>query len=128
MKTKKDEYISLKEAAKLSGYTADYLGQLIRQGKLEGQQVFSNVAWVTTEDALRAYVDTNKKGSVPKKPPTRHVLDSPEKLSAFYINISRGVLIVLGIFLLLLIYVFSVTVDARIERSYLNHSTHEYGS
>src|SRR5204862_5451596 len=50
------KYISLKEAAKLSGYSADYVGQLIRNRKLEGKQVFSNVAWMTTEEALQKYL------------------------------------------------------------------------
>ena len=50
------KYISLKEAGKISGYSADYVGQLIRSGKLEGKQVFSNVAWMTTEEALQKYL------------------------------------------------------------------------
>ena len=56
----KTKYISLKEAAEISGYTPDYLGQLIRKGKLHGKQIYLNVAWVTTEDALRGYLDKNK--------------------------------------------------------------------
>ena len=58
---KKDEgqYITLKEAAKISGYTPDYLGQLIRKGKLDGKQIYLNVAWVTTEKALSAYLANN---------------------------------------------------------------------
>jgi len=58
----KDKFITLKEAAEISGYAPDYVGQLIRGGKLEGKQVFSNVAWVTTEDAIREYMDRSKKG------------------------------------------------------------------
>jgi hypothetical protein len=54
------QYITLKEAAKISGYTPDYLGQLIRKGKLEGKQIYLNVAWVTTEKALVAYLENNK--------------------------------------------------------------------
>jgi hypothetical protein len=53
-------YITLKEAAKISGYTPDYLGQLIRKGKLEGKQIYLNVAWVTTEQALRNFLQKNK--------------------------------------------------------------------
>lgn len=58
------KYISLKEAAELSGYTPDYLGQLIRKGKLPGKQVYLNVAWMTTEEALKDYLDLNKIGGV----------------------------------------------------------------
>ncbi|MGC9599439.1 MAG: hypothetical protein ABSE18_03580 [Minisyncoccia bacterium] len=50
------KYITLKEAAKLSGYAPDYLGQLIRKGKLQGKQIYLNVAWVTTEEAIREYM------------------------------------------------------------------------
>jgi len=53
-------YLTLKEASKISGYSPDYLGQLIRKGKLAGKQVYLNVAWVTTEKALRAYLEDNK--------------------------------------------------------------------
>ena len=40
----------------MSGYTPDYLGQLIRKGKLSGKQIYLNVAWVTTETALKEYM------------------------------------------------------------------------
>jgi hypothetical protein len=54
------KFITLKEASKISGYSPDYLGQLIRKGKLSGKQVYLNVAWMTTEGALREYLDNNK--------------------------------------------------------------------
>ena len=47
--------ISLKEAAQISGYSADYIGQLIRSGKIAGRQVYCNVAWMTTSDAVLNY-------------------------------------------------------------------------
>lgn len=47
--------ISLKDAAKISGYSADYIGQLIRAGKIPGKQVCCTVAWMTTADAIMAY-------------------------------------------------------------------------
>lgn len=52
--------IPLKEASKITGYSADYIGQLIRNGKISGKQVYSNVAWMTTVKAVREY---KKKGS-----------------------------------------------------------------
>lgn len=48
-------YITLKEASERFGYAPDYIGQLIRKGKIEGKQVYANVAWVTTEEAMEAY-------------------------------------------------------------------------
>jgi hypothetical protein len=53
----RDGYITLKEAAKITGYSADYIGQLIRKGKISGRQIYTNIAWVTTEDAIRDYLE-----------------------------------------------------------------------
>lgn len=39
-----EKLISLKEAARISGYAPDYIGQLIRKGKIAGKQVYYNVA------------------------------------------------------------------------------------
>ena len=47
--------ISLKEAAKISGYSSDYIGQLIRAGKIPGKQVYTNITWVTTAEAVVDY-------------------------------------------------------------------------
>jgi len=52
--------ISLKEAAKESGYSADYIGQLIRAGKIPGKQVYANVSWMTTADAVLDYKNSGK--------------------------------------------------------------------
>ena len=59
------KYISLKEAASISGYAPDYVGQLIRKGKLEGKWVYCNVAWMTTENAIRSYSAENKRKKNP---------------------------------------------------------------
>ena len=61
-KKTQSKYITLKEASQMTGYSPDYLGQLIRKGKLEGKQVYLNVAWMTTEDAVREYFEKNKTG------------------------------------------------------------------
>lgn len=53
--TDEKNLISLKDAAKISGYSADYIGQLIRAGKIPGKQVCCTVAWMTTADAVTAY-------------------------------------------------------------------------
>ncbi len=58
---KEAKYITLKEASKMTGYSPDYLGQLIRKGKLEGKQVYLNVAWMTTEEAVAEYLEKNNK-------------------------------------------------------------------
>ena len=46
-------YISLSEAGKISGYTAEYLRQLCVSGKLSGQKI--GKSWVTTEAAVHAF-------------------------------------------------------------------------
>ncbi len=51
----KEKLITLKEAAKISGYSPDYIGQLIRSGKIPGKQVYFNIAWMTTAEAVLAY-------------------------------------------------------------------------
>ncbi len=52
-KKEKIEYISLFEAAKISGYAQDYLSLLCRQGKLKGEKIGRN--WVTTYQWLDEY-------------------------------------------------------------------------
>jgi len=52
--------ISLKDAAKLSGYSPDYVGQLIRSGKIPGKQVYCNIAWMTTAEAVLSYKNKGK--------------------------------------------------------------------
>jgi len=48
------EYISAKRAAREHSYTMDYVGQLIRGGKLSGQKV--GRSWYVEHDSLTAYV------------------------------------------------------------------------
>jgi hypothetical protein len=50
--------ISLNQAAKISGYTQDYLGYLIRTGEMKG--VKKGRAWFTTEEELNNYLFKKK--------------------------------------------------------------------
>jgi len=45
--------ISLKQAAKISGYTQDYLGFLIRSGEIKGQKMGGS--WFTTQEEINNY-------------------------------------------------------------------------
>lgn len=81
----KENYITLKEASKLSGYAPDYIGQLIRMGKLPGKQIYFNVAWMTTERALRQYMEKNKNGN--------GNLSLKEKISAVFQQIKARTLL-----------------------------------
>jgi len=52
--------ISLKEASKISGYSSDYIGQLIREGKISGKQVYSNIQWMTSAQEVINYKNIKK--------------------------------------------------------------------
>jgi hypothetical protein len=54
MKTIKADLISLKEASKMTPYSADYLSLLIRKEKLEGYKI--NGKWFTTETDVKKYL------------------------------------------------------------------------
>jgi len=45
----KKKYLSLKEAAEISSYTSDYIGYLIRKGKIKGKEIYTGTSWLTTE-------------------------------------------------------------------------------
>ena len=123
--SERSDYISLKEAAKLSGYSADYVGQLIRAGKLPGKQVFSSVAWVTTEAAILEYIQKEKKGkSNIVTPSLKERLFTTETLVTVYPIVAWATIGILGLFVLLLVYVFSVSIDHKINQGYLDKIEH----
>jgi hypothetical protein len=121
------QYITLKEAAQRSGYSADYIGQLIRSGKLSGKKVYTNVAWVTTQEELDAYLDRRNAETAPERSTAaerircrlrraRSALHPDSLLArglqgALYLSIGVSVVALLALF-----YVFSVTVDEMLEQ------------
>ena len=78
--------ISLKEAAKISGYHSDYLSFLIREKKLFGERI--GRSWCTTEDALNAYLAGENKSAQtkPKK---------GKKIKLLFLGIFVAILLVL---------------------------------
>jgi hypothetical protein len=54
MEENNSELISLKAASKLTPYSSEYLGLLIRKGKLEGEKVGGK--WMTTPQAVDFYL------------------------------------------------------------------------
>ena len=122
----KEKYISLKEAAELSGYSADYVGQLIRQGKLPGKQVFLNVAWMTTKEALEDYMHKgNKNAEAPTKfSDIREKIMSSRMLSASFRAVVWVAIAIFAVFIMLLFYILSVTIDHRINQGYLDKIEH----
>jgi hypothetical protein len=118
-----NKYITLKEAAKLSGYAPDYLGQLIRKGKLHGKRVFLNEAWVTTETDLQDYLrksggselkkKTLKERVVVKARELRNAHLSPAALVRWARRLILAVFLLTLLFILLLVWVFVSNIERR---------------
>ncbi|MDD5145368.1 MAG: hypothetical protein PHF44_00745 [Candidatus Pacebacteria bacterium] len=51
----KKKYLTLKEAAKLTGYAPDYIGFLLRSGKIPGKKIQTRSSWVTTVSDINKY-------------------------------------------------------------------------
>lgn len=125
---KKDEFISLKDAAKLTGYSADYIGQLIRSGKIDGQQMYTNISWVTTEKAVLEYLDKSKKDKAEKKAgsggPTHSKTYGDQLIYLLRFSLWAAA-IFLACLILFLSYVFFVTLDRSIEQKTLDEYQYE---
>jgi hypothetical protein len=57
-----DHFVTLREAGDRFGYTPDYLGQLIRKGRLRGHRVYTNIQWMTTAEAMEEYLSLDRAG------------------------------------------------------------------
>ncbi len=56
-----DDYISLKKASDISGYHSDYIGALIRSGKINGRKIGNR--WTVSESGIKTHF--SKKHYVP---------------------------------------------------------------
>ena len=106
------EYISLKEASKISGYSPDYIGYLIRTGKIPGRMVYTGVSWQTTREAILAYKNRQqrKKGKTTFKEKVSESLSSFKRRAGFELNLLKMFLKefkALLILLFLLFFLFS---------------------
>jgi len=96
----KKKYLSLREAATLSGYTPDYIGYLIRKGKIKGKAVSLGKAWFTTTQAIAEYQAKKKrKKKLSKYPGVQRVFWYTELANTFL----RAPRFALPIFIFLLI-------------------------
>lgn len=77
-------YITLKEASERFGYAPDYIGQLIRKGKIEGKQVHANVAWMTTAEAMEEYLAEAGE----KRAAKAEVVNTPFSFHSFIVDLS----------------------------------------
>jgi excisionase family DNA binding protein len=53
------EFISVTEAAKLSGYHPEHIRRLIREGKIDAQKF--SIVWMVDKESLMEYVKSQKK-------------------------------------------------------------------
>jgi len=107
-------YITLKEAAKIANYTPDYVGQLIRGGKIRGEQVYANVAWVTTEEEVSAYLK-DKGRTVDNNAPTE--FGTIQLLSSYFLY---TLIALCAVALLFMQYVLYVSIDTGIQNTYIS--------
>ena len=56
----KHKYLPLKEAAKLFGYNPDYIGCLIRKGKIPGKKVCGTTSWQLNKQSIIEYCQERK--------------------------------------------------------------------
>ena len=113
-RAKEKGYITLKEAAELANYSPDYIGQLIRAGKIRGEQVYSNVAWVTTEDEIQAYL-ADKGRSVAEADTHPDIFSHPLFKYSLYISIA-----LIAVVLLFLQYVLYVSIDTHLSEWFIS--------
>ncbi len=110
------KYITLKEAGELSGYAPDYIGQLIRQGKLPGKQVYSSVAWLTTAEAVREYL--RPEGGGKRKATLKQKLVGlfrRKRAAGFLKTIFWLLSLAAAGFILVLFYIFSVSFENKLQ-------------
>ena len=66
MATNEDKWLTVNEAAKLSGYHAESIRQLIRQGKIKAQKF--NIVWQVSRKSLLEFL-ADAQGSGEKRGP-----------------------------------------------------------
>jgi hypothetical protein len=86
-----EKWISLREASKISGYSPDYIGYLIRTGKIPGRMVYTGVSWQTTREAILAYKNRQqrKKGKMTLKEKMGERLNSLKSRLEFELNLLK---------------------------------------
>jgi excisionase family DNA binding protein len=112
-----EKYLTLKEAAQMSGYTSDYIGQLIRKGRLPGKQVYHSVAWVISKDDLDEYIRLNQNG---EKEQGEHNGEKARGIFAPGIIMSWimwATIIMLSAFIILLFYILSANLEKKMQQN-----------
>lgn len=61
-----DTWLTVNEAAKLSGYHPEHVRRLIRQGSVEAKKF--SIVWMVSRDSLMSYIRSEKKPPQDQKP------------------------------------------------------------
>lgn len=112
-------YITLKEASELFGYSPDYIGQLIRKGKIEGKQVYANVAWMTTKETIEDYLAREKKGMGSEEVTPREQimkLLTSDRSATFAEWTLRALIPILIVALMVVFYFISISIDHKLAQ------------
>ena len=96
------DFLPLKEAAKHTGYNQDYLGQLVRAGKVEAMRV--GKAWLVNRQSLVAYLS-----SIGKKPTDQDLLAPSEKAVAAKAIPLKIIVSFVGLSVAVVLFVASLT-------------------
>ena len=67
MQTMADEWLTVEEAARLSGYSIQYVRRLLRLGKIESRKFA--IVWQVSKSALLVYVRESKKSEDKRRGP-----------------------------------------------------------
>ena len=54
-----DEWITVQEAAKISGYNNEHITRLIREGKIKAKKF--SIVWQVNRESLQTYLDRTEK-------------------------------------------------------------------
>ena len=119
-RAKEKGYITLREAAQLSNYSPDYIGQLIRAGKIKGEQVYQSVAWVTTEDEINSYLLNKNRTTTNSSKNLIFLSDLSELLLKYSLYLVIALLILV---VLVMQYIFYVSLDDTISGKYSSLTT-----
>lgn len=114
------KFISLKEASELSGYAPDYIGQLIRQGKIAGHQRYYNIAWVTTEKAIHDYVEeiNRQKGLALSQVIAQHKNKFLNTMNPLMLlnRVMWFLVVTTSVFLIFLFYIFAANIEQKLNK------------
>jgi hypothetical protein len=88
--------ISLREASKMTPYSSEYLGLLVRKGKLEGQKIEGK--WMTTTQAVDSYLKKTAESSYQHQQDL-NVKIPAEQIRKAVVNFRWALALLLGIIL-----------------------------